>query len=103
MFSSDISFRCTDDHAVIDIENNRVINKANRIDIGNHVWICMKACILKNSKVSDNCIVGMGTVVAGKFEKPHCAIAGNPARIIKENITWDEKRPTDVILDQHTV
>ena len=37
---------------------------------------------MKGSEIGDNCVVGAGAVVSGKFEAD-CMIAGNPARIIK--------------------
>ena len=37
----------------------------------------------------DNSIIGMGSVVAGKFEKG-VIIAGNPAKKIRENINWSK-------------
>ena len=93
MFSTGIMFRCTDDHAIIDIRTKNVINKANSIEIGDHVWLGMNSTVLKNSKVANGCVVGLNTVVAGKFEKENCVLVGNPARIVRENIEWDGARP----------
>lgn len=43
----------------------------------------------KNAEIADGCIVGAETVVAKVFDEPDCAIAGNPAKIVKRGITWD--------------
>ncbi len=63
--------------------------KANPIRIGNHVWIGSNVTLLKGSVIPDGCVVGSGSVVARAFETPNTLIAGNPARVVKENITWE--------------
>lgn len=52
------------------------------IKIGKNCFIGCNVLILKGSEIGDNCVVGAGAVVSGKFED-NCVIAGNPARIIK--------------------
>ncbi len=56
--------------------------------IGNHVWIGENALILKGVKIGDNSIVGAGSVVT-KDVPNNSIVAGNPARIIKNNINWE--------------
>jgi serine acetyltransferase len=34
------------------------------------------------------CVIGIGAIVTRKFDKENCAIAGVPAKIIKENVFW---------------
>lgn len=53
------------------------------VKIGKNVFIGMNSLILKGSEIGDNCIVGAGSVVSGKFPA-NSVIAGNPARVIKE-------------------
>lgn len=84
------NIRGSDFHPIIDIETNKVINiPSQRLYIGNHVWLAERSRILKNAYISDGCIVGAEAVIAKKFEEPNCIIAGNPAKIIKKNITRD--------------
>lgn len=52
------------------------------VKIGKNCFIGCNVLILKGSEIGDNCVVGAGAVVSGKFEAD-CMIAGNPARIIK--------------------
>lgn len=92
MVSSGIELRCTDDHSVLDLENN-VINKASDITIGNHVWIGKDVLVLKNSTIPDNCIVGAKAVVAKRFAETNCAICGNPANVVKKDINWNDACP----------
>ncbi|HTB31385.1 MAG TPA: acyltransferase, partial [Bacteroidia bacterium] len=63
-----------------ELENKEII-------IGNHCWIGQRAMILKGVTLADNVIVGAGAVVAGNFPS-NVAIAGTPAKIIKENVSW---------------
>ena len=66
------------------IQNAASDIKKAPIKIGKRCFIGANSIILKGSEIGDNCVVGAGAVVAGKFPA-HCIIAGNPARVIKEN------------------
>ncbi|MCJ2094246.1 acyltransferase [Methylobacterium sp. J-001] len=54
---------------------------------GNHVWIANQATLLKGSTIGDNAIIGAHAVVTGVLP-PHCMAAGNPARIVREDVIW---------------
>lgn len=88
MISFDVTIYNTDAHPIFDVNTNEIINKVKEINIGDHCWIGAHATILKNTQLADDCIVGWGSVVSGKHLTPHCAIAGNPAKKVKEGITW---------------
>ncbi len=77
----------TDQHNIYN-NNQQIINHDRDITIGNSVWIGAKSFILKGVHIPDGTIVGANTTVTNSFEKEQCIIAGTPARIIKENITW---------------
>jgi len=53
--------------------------------IGQNCFIGGQSLILPGITVGDGCIVGAGSVVT-KDVPDNCAVAGNPARIISENI-----------------
>lgn len=55
---------------------------------GNHIWFGAKSMYMKNASISDNSVVALGSIVAGKFPS-NVLIGGNPAKIIKENISWE--------------
>ena len=80
----------TDAHPVMALDSGVILNKVKEINIGEHCWIGTNATILKNTTIADDTIIGWGSVVSGKHTTSHCAIAGNPAKIVKENITWDK-------------
>lgn len=51
------------------------------IKIGNNVFIGNRCIILPNTRIGDNCIVGAGSVLRGKFPD-NSVIVGNPAKVI---------------------
>lgn len=58
------------------------------IFIGNHVWITSGVKILKGSYIGDNCILGTNSIINSKIDFENSLIAGNPAKVIKSNISW---------------
>jgi len=78
----------TDQHAIYNTDNT-LINQDKKITIGNNVWIGAKSFILKGSTIPDGCIVGANTTISKKFTQKNAIIAGNPAKILKENIRWN--------------
>lgn len=92
MFSSDICIWASDTHTITDINGN-IINIGKFVHIGNHVWLCHGANIMKNTIIGNNCIVGTKAVVSGTFDADNCVIAGCPAKIVKQGIDWNRQRP----------
>ena len=45
--------------------------------------------IIHDSEIMEGCIVGAGSVVKGVFEK-NKILAGNPAAVVKSNVSWDK-------------
>jgi acetyltransferase-like isoleucine patch superfamily enzyme len=91
MFSSDVTLRTGDSHSIIDLSGTR-INTSKDIIIGDHVWFGNMTKIFKNVHIANNSIIGAGSVVTKSFESPNIIIAGNPAKIVKENINWLRER-----------
>ena len=89
MFAFNITLYHTDSHPIFDIDTGKIVNKVKKMAIGNHVWIGANATILKNTTIADDCIVGWGSIVSGKFDNSHSVITGNPAKVVKTNVTWD--------------
>lgn len=90
MFSLGIQIHNTDYHSILDSNGNR-INYGKDIVIGNHVWIGMYCTILKGTHISENTMVAAGSLVNSQFGKPNTIIAGRPAIIKKENVSWIRK------------
>jgi len=62
--------------------------KDKKIVIGNHVWIGSHAKILKGVRIGNNNVVAANSLVTKSFLEENVLIAGNPAKIIKENVNW---------------
>ena len=77
----DNDFHPVDPQARLEHNNNAVLTAP--VTIGNNVFIGMNTIILKGTQIGNNCVVGAGSVVHGKFED-NCVIAGNPAKVIKK-------------------
>ena len=77
----------TDFHA---LEQNERANESGAqtrpVIIGADVFIGMNTIILKGTKIGDGCVVGAGSVVSGEFPA-NSVIAGNPAKIIRDNVS----------------
>lgn len=89
--SSEVYLRTSDSHSILNKEGKRT-NKAKDITIGNKVWICQKAAILKGSSIPSNCVIAYAAIVTKSFDKTNCIIGGNPSKIIKEDIDWSPER-----------
>lgn len=76
----------SDHHDILD-EDGFKQNEAKEIRIENHVWIGTRAVILKGVTIGEGAIVAAGAVVT-KDVPPHTMVAGVPAKVIKENVTW---------------
>lgn len=91
MLSNGIRIITTDSHNVIDLESGKRINPAKNVIIGNHVWIGANCTINKGVSIGDNAIIAGNSVVTHNVPA-NTIVGGIPARVIKENITWDRKR-----------
>lgn len=91
MFSSNVNIRTGDSHSIMNLTGER-INPSHDIIIGNHCWIGLNTILLKNTQVADNSIIGAASVVTKKFNDSNVIIAGNPAKVIKGDITWERER-----------
>lgn len=59
------------------------------IVIEENVWIGFRCTILKGVRIGKGSIVGANSSVTSDVP-PYSIVAGNPARVIKENISWKE-------------
>lgn len=93
MLSENVKIWVSDTHAVSDA-SGRLLNEGRFVKIGEHVWIGSGAMILKNSNIPSGTIIGAGAVIAGsRVQEENCAVAGNPAAVVKRNVFWHRERP----------
>lgn len=91
MFAWSIEVRPTDSHPIFDGDTGERINHAKDIYVGDKVWVGGKSFLMKGASIPAGCVVGMGSLVTKAFEEERCVIAGNPARVVRSNVTWDRK------------
>ncbi len=91
MFANDIEIRASDSHAILDAASGQRLNPARDIVIGDHVWIAAHAIVLKGVEIGRDSVVAAGAVVTRSCP-PGVILAGNPAKVIKEGITWRRER-----------
>ncbi|MGL1902275.1 MAG: acyltransferase [Fibrobacterales bacterium] len=58
------------------------------IAIGDQVWIGCGVKIYKGTILPEGTVVAADSVVRGVFTQKNTLIAGNPARVIKEKVSW---------------
>lgn len=90
MLSSNVHIRTGDSHSIIDMNGKR-INEACSVFISDHCWIGEGAKIMKGVRLETDTVVASGTIVTHTFPS-NVIIAGNPAKVIKESVSWDSRR-----------
>ena len=78
------------DCCLIDRDYHKMDGGAELIEpiaIGENVWVGCRTLILKGVTIGDGAVIAAGSVVT-KDVPARAMVAGNPARIIKEEVTW---------------
>ena len=82
----------TDLHGIYDGDTKKRINEDRGIIIGDDVWIGCRSSILKGTNIPNGSVVSSGTIVnssINKFKKEKCILGGNPIRVLKEDVYWE--------------
>lgn len=87
MFSNTIIVRTSDSHPIYSTIDNRRINPAKDVIIGDHVWIAPSTVIMKGAELGSGCVVGSHSMVNMHIPL-NCLVVGKPGRVVKENIHW---------------
>lgn len=79
------------DILVLDSDSHSVDGGARTapVSIGDRVWIGCRATVLKGVTVGDGAVVAAGSVVVSDVPA-RALVAGNPARVVREDVTWTE-------------
>lgn len=86
MLSRNAKLMTSDGHPIL--KDGKIINSAKNITLNTKVWVADDVVILKGVEIGSNSIVGIGSVLTKSIPTNSIA-AGNPAKVIKENISWD--------------
>ena len=84
-----VDVRDSDGHTIID-ENGVAKENRKPVHIGSHVWLASKTSVLKGVTIPVGCVVAYGSCCLKPFAAENALIAGFPAKVIQENIRWQE-------------
>jgi len=90
MISSYCQLRTGDSHSITGLEGNR-INPAASVHIGEHCWLGEGCKVMKGVTLDHDTVVSTGSIVTKSFES-NVLLGGIPAKVLKENINWNQKR-----------
>ena len=79
----DVAIRDSDGHEIVGAKKPMTLP----IVIEDHVWIGARVTIVKGVIIGEGSVVAAGAVVT-KNVPPHTMVAGVPAKVVKENVTW---------------
>jgi acetyltransferase-like isoleucine patch superfamily enzyme len=89
LWAANVYIATDDMHRLEDLETGERLNPYGAsVRLGRHVWLCRDAVVSGHAEVGDGCVVGLRSVVRGQKVPAHTAVAGTPARVIREGITW---------------
>lgn len=91
LFSTDIDIRTGDGHSVLNYYGLRT-NQSKDVVIKDRVWCGKSVSILKGGVVDSDSIIATRSVVTKPIAIPNAVIAGSPAKVIKQNISWSYER-----------
>jgi acetyltransferase-like isoleucine patch superfamily enzyme len=92
MFAYDIDVRTGDSHSILCQATHRRLNQARDVQVEDHVWVGPHSMLLKGVSLAKDTIVAAGAVVTRKFHTPGIIVGGNPARQLKDGVTWCRER-----------
>ena len=78
----------SDQHSLLNDAGER-INPDAPVRFGDNVWCGCNVLILKGTELTRDVVVAAGAVVHGTHETPHVILAGNPAKIVKSNVSLE--------------
>lgn len=86
-----VSIRDSDGHMVfVDGKPKKSIRP---FTIGNHVWICAEAHVLKGVTIGSNSIVAYRSTVSKSFPEEGSLVGGSPAELLQSNVNWGDYDP----------
>lgn len=87
MLSHDVHMQPHNQHGIIDLDARQLVKAKRNIVLGDHVWIGRAVSVLPGVTIGDGSIVGANSVLT-KDVPANSAVAGYPAKVVRENCTW---------------
>lgn len=72
-------------------EVNMYVHSNCSVKIGSHVWLGLRTAVISPAEIGIGSIVGACGVVNDLFSN-NCILAGNPAKVIRKDISWHRSR-----------
>lgn len=91
LFSKNIDVRTGDSHSIVFTDTMDRLNPAKNVTVGEHVWVGKGVVILKGVTVGSNSIIAINSIVV-KDVPENSIVAGNPAKVIKNDVNWQIDR-----------
>lgn len=86
LISWDVNILDTDFHKIY--QHQSVINPDEEIEIGDDVWIGFRTIIMKGTKIGNKIVIGSGSLLNKSYLQSNSIYAGNPAKLVKEDVEW---------------
>ncbi|WP_373355419.1 hypothetical protein [Pseudoroseicyclus sp. CXY001] len=92
MLSSDVEIDAAQHHGLVDLSGDtpRLDDRPSGVTVGDHVWLGKTSMLIGRASVGSGSIIGAGSVFAGAAPA-NTALAGNPAKVLRESVTWSRK------------
>jgi acetyltransferase-like isoleucine patch superfamily enzyme len=88
MFAQDIHISTHDQHAVVDIETNALLNSPGDVVIEPHVWLGRRTTVGKRVSIGLGSVVGAHSLVTKGCPR-FSVFGGAPAKVLRTGATWD--------------
>lgn len=89
LWAADVYVATDDMHRLEDLATGERLNPFGaHIRLGAHVWLGRDAVVTGHAEIGEGSVVGMRSLVRGQKVPPHTVVAGWPARVVREGVTW---------------
>lgn len=89
LWAADVYIATDDMHRLEDLVTGQRINAyGGHIRLGPHVWLCRDVVVTGDVEIGGHSVVGLRAMVRNVKLGDHVAVAGTPARVIREGVTW---------------
>ncbi|UDY24359.1 acyltransferase [Nocardioides sp. Kera G14] len=91
LWAADVYIATDDMHRLEDVATGARLNPyGGRIRLGRHVWLCRDVIVSGDVEIGSGSVVGARAMVRNQKVGDQVAVAGVPARVIREGVTWSE-------------